>query len=162
MWNGKELVLILDHINGKNRDDRLDNLRWVCPNCNAQLETFGTRNIKFQEENGWVAYAVGALVWKTRGWWFDTILTHHFLLPHGTRFESSMTHQKDQNRGSTSFIFFSFSPDVAVGWNSFLYISEMYRNKRLFPKVSLLHLGLLLVFLHFSFLCFIKEVYKWI
>lgn len=52
MWNGKELVLILDHINGKNRDDRLDNLRWVCPNCNTQLETFGTRNIKFQEENG--------------------------------------------------------------------------------------------------------------
>jgi predicted SprT family Zn-dependent metalloprotease len=33
-WNGKELTLILDHINGKNKDDRLENLRWVCPNCN--------------------------------------------------------------------------------------------------------------------------------
>ena len=31
-WNGKELTLILDHINGKNHDDRLENLRWVCPN----------------------------------------------------------------------------------------------------------------------------------
>lgn len=50
IWNEKELVLILDHINGKNHDDRLENLRWVCPNCNAQLETFGTRNIKFQME----------------------------------------------------------------------------------------------------------------
>ena len=32
-WNGKELTLTLDHINGINNDDRLENLRWVCPNC---------------------------------------------------------------------------------------------------------------------------------
>src|SRR5699024_4240594 len=31
--------LILDHINGNNKDDRLENLRWVCPNCNMQLPT---------------------------------------------------------------------------------------------------------------------------
>ena len=43
-WNGKELTLILDHINGKNRDDRLQNLRWVCPNCNQQLDTTGGKN----------------------------------------------------------------------------------------------------------------------
>ena len=43
-WQGKPLTLILDHINGKNHDDRLENLRWVCPNCNAQLDTFGSRN----------------------------------------------------------------------------------------------------------------------
>ena len=43
-WNGKELTLILDHINGKNNDDRLENLRWVCPNCNQQLDTTGSRN----------------------------------------------------------------------------------------------------------------------
>lgn len=42
-WQGKELTLILDHINGKNHDDRLENLRWVCPNCNQQLETTGFR-----------------------------------------------------------------------------------------------------------------------
>ena len=40
-WNGKELTLILDHINGSNHDNRLENLRWVCPNCNQQLETTG-------------------------------------------------------------------------------------------------------------------------
>ena len=44
-WNGKELTLILDHINGYNHDNRLDNLRWVCPNCNYQLETTNGKNI---------------------------------------------------------------------------------------------------------------------
>lgn len=44
-WNGKEMTLILDHINGYHKDDRLENLRWVCPNCNQQLETTGGRNI---------------------------------------------------------------------------------------------------------------------
>lgn len=43
-WNGKPLTLTLDHINGKNRDNRLDNLRWVCPNCDRQLPTFGRKN----------------------------------------------------------------------------------------------------------------------
>ena len=44
IWENKSLVLILDHINGINNDDRLENLRWVCPNCNSQLETTGSRN----------------------------------------------------------------------------------------------------------------------
>lgn len=43
-WNGKELTLTLDHINGNNIDDRLENLRWVCPNCDRQLDTFGSKN----------------------------------------------------------------------------------------------------------------------
>lgn len=45
-WQGLPLTLILDHINGINNDDRLENLRWVCPNCNAQLVTTGSRNHK--------------------------------------------------------------------------------------------------------------------
>lgn len=45
-WQGKPLTLILDHINGTNTDDRLINLRWVCPNCNMQLETTNGRNRK--------------------------------------------------------------------------------------------------------------------
>ena len=40
IWNGKELVLVLDHINGINNDNRLENLRFLCPNCNAQQDTF--------------------------------------------------------------------------------------------------------------------------
>lgn len=51
IWQGKELTLILDHINGKNHDDRLENLRWVCPNCNQQLDTTGSRNSKKQKES---------------------------------------------------------------------------------------------------------------
>lgn len=43
-WNNKPLTLILDHINGFNHDNRLENLRWVCPNCNIQLETTNARN----------------------------------------------------------------------------------------------------------------------
>lgn len=50
MWNNKPLTMILDHINGKNKDDRLDNLRWVCPNCNQQLDTTGSKNIIKQKQ----------------------------------------------------------------------------------------------------------------
>jgi len=39
-WNSKRLVLILDHINGVNNDNRIENLRLLCPNCNSQTDTF--------------------------------------------------------------------------------------------------------------------------
>lgn len=42
-WNGKHLVLQLDHINGNHHDSRLENLRIVCPNCHTQTDTFGTK-----------------------------------------------------------------------------------------------------------------------
>ncbi len=47
-WNGKKMALILDHINGVNNDNRIENLRIVCPNCNATLETHcrGHKGIK--------------------------------------------------------------------------------------------------------------------
>lgn len=43
-WNGEHISLILDHINGINNDNRLKNLRILCPNCNATLETHGGKN----------------------------------------------------------------------------------------------------------------------
>lgn len=43
-WNGQELIMILDHINGVNDDHRLENLRMLCPNCNSQQKTFCGRN----------------------------------------------------------------------------------------------------------------------
>lgn len=35
-WNGRELTLELDHINGINNDNRIENLRLLCPNCHSQ------------------------------------------------------------------------------------------------------------------------------
>ena len=50
-WNGQPLVLTLDHINGKNKDNRLENLQWVCPNCDRQSSTYGMKNKKNLEKN---------------------------------------------------------------------------------------------------------------
>ena len=38
-WNGAQMSLILDHINGVPDDNRIGNLRIVCPNCAATLDT---------------------------------------------------------------------------------------------------------------------------
>jgi len=35
-WNGNRLPLILEHINGVNSDNRVSNLRLLCPNCDSQ------------------------------------------------------------------------------------------------------------------------------
>ena len=43
-WAGKPLVLHLDHINGVNNDNRIENLRLLCPNCHSQSETYAGRN----------------------------------------------------------------------------------------------------------------------
>lgn len=48
-WNGTRISLILDHINGIYNDNRIENLRIVCPNCNAGLETFAGRNLKIKK-----------------------------------------------------------------------------------------------------------------
>lgn len=42
--------MILDHISGNREDNTLENLRWVCPNCNIQLDTFGSKNRKKLEK----------------------------------------------------------------------------------------------------------------
>jgi hypothetical protein len=44
-WNGRPIPLELDHVNGKRDDNRLSNLRLLCPNCHAQTDNYRGRNI---------------------------------------------------------------------------------------------------------------------
>ncbi len=43
-WNGKKLVLQIDHIDGDFLNNNKENLRFLCPNCHSQTENFGRKN----------------------------------------------------------------------------------------------------------------------
>jgi 5-methylcytosine-specific restriction endonuclease McrA len=43
-WRKKNLVLIVDHVDGDAHNWTINNLRLVCPNCDSQLPTFKGRN----------------------------------------------------------------------------------------------------------------------
>lgn len=45
-WLGKPLTLQLDHINGINNDHRIENLRFLCPNCHSQTHNYAGKNKK--------------------------------------------------------------------------------------------------------------------
>lgn len=44
IWQGQPLTFVLDHVDGNSEDNRRENLRLVCPNCDSQLPTFKSRN----------------------------------------------------------------------------------------------------------------------
>ena len=44
-WINGKLILEIDHINGISNDHRVENLRFLCPNCHSQTETFRSKNI---------------------------------------------------------------------------------------------------------------------
>lgn len=43
-WRNKKMPLILDHINGINNDHRLENLRFLCSNCDSIQDTYKSKN----------------------------------------------------------------------------------------------------------------------
>lgn len=45
LWNEKPLVLELDHIDGDSTNNKRENLRFLCPNCHSQTDTYKGRNI---------------------------------------------------------------------------------------------------------------------
>ena len=67
LWNKKEIVLQLEHINGVNDDNRPDNLCFLCPSCHSQTSTFTGRNSKkYRARQSWLeegktSYAPGSI-----------------------------------------------------------------------------------------------------
>lgn len=43
-WNGQPISLQLHHINGNSRDNSLENLQILCPNCHSQTDNYGSKN----------------------------------------------------------------------------------------------------------------------
>jgi len=58
-WQGQEIPLILDHIDGHSEDNNLTNLRLVCGNCDAQLPTYKSKNKGNGRANRRKRYAEG-------------------------------------------------------------------------------------------------------
>ena len=64
-WRGEPIALQLHHVNGDGLDNRLENLRLLCPNCHSQTDTWGGRN-KFRRDASRARSATSELLEERR------------------------------------------------------------------------------------------------
>jgi hypothetical protein len=50
-WKDQKIPIEIDHINGEHTDNRIENLRFLCPNCHALTDTYKGKNIKNKEHS---------------------------------------------------------------------------------------------------------------
>jgi hypothetical protein len=54
LWNEKELVFVLDHVDGDASNNMRNNLRLVCHNCDSQLDTYKSKNKNSARKNRYI------------------------------------------------------------------------------------------------------------
>lgn len=65
IWQGKHLTLHLDHIDGDKTNHQLENLRFLCPNCHQQTETWGAKRLsRLPDDEHMVAYLKKGMLYK--------------------------------------------------------------------------------------------------
>lgn len=62
-WNGKDIVLQIEHKDGNSKNNTIENICWLCPNCHTQTATWGFRNASPEaKERSRVGAIKGALI----------------------------------------------------------------------------------------------------